>query len=150
MKEGDSKAPSFSRDLCEIPAMPRVKKKTALAMCQPLLPLRSPSPFPPFFVASHLKMEMAGAASLHRWKSPVFRGTEKKERPRRTDLDRPALEVICRDTVINANRKIAGMTGLEGRRRGGRFGIFCNVYSRRNIPPLFFFCRGGTNNTGLR
>lgn len=59
-------------------------------------------------------MEMAGAASLHRWKSPVFRGTGKKERSRGTDLDRPALEVICRDTVINANRKIAGMTGLGG------------------------------------
>lgn len=47
VKEGGSKAPGFSRDLCEIPAMPRVKKKTALRpVCQPLLASSSPRPSP--------------------------------------------------------------------------------------------------------
>lgn len=71
VKEGGSKAPGFSRDLCEIPAMPRVKKKTALRCANlHLYSCRSPRssfipavpPPPPFVAASRrLEMEMAGA-----------------------------------------------------------------------------------------
>lgn len=129
VKEGDSKAPSFSRDLCEIPAMPRVKKKTVpryVPTTSPLVLPSVPPPLSPFHIV---------ASSLWKWKwleprrsaagnlplSEAFSGgTGKKERPRRTDLSRPALEVICRDTVINANRKIAGTTGCGLEERGRR------------------------------
>lgn len=67
VKEGGSKAQGFSRDLCEIPAMPRVKKKTALRRAPTPTRVVVPSPFAPprclLIVASrrHLEMEMAEA-----------------------------------------------------------------------------------------
>lgn len=80
VKEGGSKAPGFSRDLCEIPAMPRVKKKTALR-CVPIptrVVLSHPPPVPPaaplIAASRRLEMEMAGAHRSARWKSPAFRG----------------------------------------------------------------------------
>lgn len=52
VKEGGSKAPGFSRDLCEIPAMPRVKKKTALRCANLYLYSFPRSSFIPLFPSS--------------------------------------------------------------------------------------------------
>lgn len=72
VKEGGSKAPGFSRDLCEIPTMPRVKKKTALR-CVPTptrVVLLTPRSSRCHLIAAsrRLEMEMAGA---HRSAAPL-------------------------------------------------------------------------------
>lgn len=124
VKEGGSKAPGFSRDLCEIPAMPRVKKKTALRCanlhlysCRPPRPSLIPAVPPP---SPHRCCESSSGngngrgAPFRRWKSlafrGVFRGTVKRTAiyEQLTPTGSRLPEVICRDMVINANRKIAG------------------------------------------
>lgn len=122
VKEGGSKAPGFSRDLCEIPAMPRVKKKTALR-CVPI-PTR-PLTLPPYLPPPLSSLRVV----VWKWKWPgrivppvgnlplseaFSDGTVKRTAIYTGELTPTGSrlpEVICRDTVINANRKIAGTIG---------------------------------------
>lgn len=84
MKESGSKAPGFWRDLCEIPAMLRVKKKTA-PRCVPALEPRDPRtpPGSPSFARRESSGNGNGRdASFRCWRSPafrsIFRGTGKR------------------------------------------------------------------------
>lgn len=102
VKEGGSKAPGFSRDLCEIPAMPRVKKKTALRCanlhlysCRPPRPSFIPAVPSPFVAASRrLEMEMTGAhrsaVGISRFQRHFPRDGKKDGYIRATDPDRLA------------------------------------------------------------
>lgn len=77
VKEGGSKAPGFSRDLCEIPAMPRVKKKTALRCANLYLYSRHPltlrSSRCPLHRCESSSGNGNGRGASFRWKSPAFR-----------------------------------------------------------------------------
>jgi len=101
------------------------KKENSPSLCQPLPLLASfphssfipllPSPF--IATSRRLEMEMVGTHWSFRWKSLAFRGVFRGMVKRTaiyeelTPTGSRLPEVICRDMVINANRKIAGTIG---------------------------------------